>query len=245
MWHEAFHLCDLLILTQHLNKTTNPLIWPVLVWCSLPIVMISDHILVSGDDILTLFWKPETLTRTFPLCPFCVDAGNRDVLASPGSYFFLSNSAGQGDEWLKSLNKGVWIPFTGKTAQHLLWILFLKMSSLDQPSPFWLGEVDWTLVPENNPITIFPSYRGLWTASGGDSAVWATLWDAFGSSGGWAMCEFHPGAWPAWGGLVSPAGTGQSGERAAAGFWFRGETVLWQVQSICVVSLLFVHQGVL
>uniref|UniRef100_H3CQ74 Rho-GAP domain-containing protein n=1 Tax=Tetraodon nigroviridis TaxID=99883 RepID=H3CQ74_TETNG len=39
-------------------------------------------------------------------------AGNRDVLASPGSYFFLSNSAGQGDEWLKSLNKGVWIPFT-------------------------------------------------------------------------------------------------------------------------------------
>lgn len=42
-----------------------------------------------------------------------VFAGNRDVLASPGSYFFLSNSAGQGDEWLKSLNKGVWIPFTG------------------------------------------------------------------------------------------------------------------------------------
>lgn len=42
-----------------------------------------------------------------------VCAGNRDVLASPGSYFFLSNSAGQGDEWLKSLNKGVWIPFTG------------------------------------------------------------------------------------------------------------------------------------
>lgn len=35
------------------------------------------------------------------------------MLASPGSYFFLSNSAGQGDEWLKSLNKGVWIPFTG------------------------------------------------------------------------------------------------------------------------------------
>uniref|UniRef100_A0A096MEU4 Si:ch211-247j9.1 n=1 Tax=Poecilia formosa TaxID=48698 RepID=A0A096MEU4_POEFO len=41
-----------------------------------------------------------------------VNVGNRDVLASPGSYFFLSNSAGQGDEWLKSLNKGVWIPFT-------------------------------------------------------------------------------------------------------------------------------------
>lgn len=35
------------------------------------------------------------------------------MLASPGSYFFLSNSAGQGDEWLKSLNKGIWIPFTG------------------------------------------------------------------------------------------------------------------------------------
>lgn len=43
--------------------------------------------------------------------------GNRDVLASPGSYFFLSNSAGQGDEWLKSLNKGVWIPFTGGNSQ--------------------------------------------------------------------------------------------------------------------------------
>ncbi|XP_051258266.1 rho GTPase-activating protein 24-like [Dicentrarchus labrax] len=45
--------------------------------------------------------------------------GNRDVLASPGSYFFLSNSAGQGDEWLKSLNKGVWIPFTGVFGQRL------------------------------------------------------------------------------------------------------------------------------
>ncbi|KAG7516901.1 rho GTPase-activating protein 24-like [Solea senegalensis] len=45
--------------------------------------------------------------------------GNRDVLASPGSYFFLSNSAGQGDEWLKSLNKGVWIPFTGVFGQSL------------------------------------------------------------------------------------------------------------------------------
>ncbi|KAM3601695.1 uncharacterized protein V6R79_016948 [Siganus canaliculatus] len=46
-------------------------------------------------------------------------AGNRDVLASPGSYFFLSNSAGQGDEWLKTLNKGVWIPFTGVFGQRL------------------------------------------------------------------------------------------------------------------------------
>ncbi|XP_047186581.1 rho GTPase-activating protein 24 isoform X2 [Scophthalmus maximus] len=45
--------------------------------------------------------------------------GNRDVLASPGSYFFLSNSAGQGDEWLKSLNRGVWIPFTGVFGQRL------------------------------------------------------------------------------------------------------------------------------
>ncbi|XP_053702650.1 rho GTPase-activating protein 24 [Synchiropus splendidus] len=45
--------------------------------------------------------------------------GNRDVLASPGSYFFLSNSTGQGDEWLKSLNKGVWIPFTGVFGQRL------------------------------------------------------------------------------------------------------------------------------
>ncbi|XP_055004301.1 rho GTPase-activating protein 24-like [Boleophthalmus pectinirostris] len=45
--------------------------------------------------------------------------GNRDVLASPGSYFFLSNSAGQGDEWLKTLNKGAWIPFTGVFGQRL------------------------------------------------------------------------------------------------------------------------------
>lgn len=44
--------------------------------------------------------------------PFSL-TGNRDVLVSPGSYFFLSNSCGQGEEWLKSLNKGVWIPFTG------------------------------------------------------------------------------------------------------------------------------------
>ncbi|XP_038565629.1 rho GTPase-activating protein 24-like, partial [Micropterus salmoides] len=51
------------------------------------------------------------------VCVVC--AGNRDVLASPGSYFFLSNSAGQGDEWLKSLNKGVWIPFTGVFGQRL------------------------------------------------------------------------------------------------------------------------------
>ncbi|KAM8835427.1 LOW QUALITY PROTEIN: rho GTPase-activating protein 24-like [Synchiropus picturatus] len=47
--------------------------------------------------------------------------GNRDVLASPGSYFFLSNSTGQGDEWLKSLNKGVWIPFTGVSTQPFGW----------------------------------------------------------------------------------------------------------------------------
>ncbi|XP_035383466.1 rho GTPase-activating protein 24 isoform X2 [Electrophorus electricus] len=45
--------------------------------------------------------------------------GNRDVLVSPGSYFFLSNSCGQGEEWLKSLNKGVWIPFTGVFGQRL------------------------------------------------------------------------------------------------------------------------------
>ncbi|XP_058271242.1 rho GTPase-activating protein 24 isoform X3 [Hemibagrus wyckioides] len=44
---------------------------------------------------------------------------NRDVLVSPGSYFFLSNSCGQGEEWLKSLNKGVWIPFTGVFGQRL------------------------------------------------------------------------------------------------------------------------------
>eukprot|EP00063_Salmo_salar_P010241 XP_013985076.1 PREDICTED: rho GTPase-activating protein 24-like isoform X2 [Salmo salar] len=45
--------------------------------------------------------------------------GNRDVLVSPGSYFFLSNSCGQGEEWLKTLNKGVWIPFTGVFGQRL------------------------------------------------------------------------------------------------------------------------------
>ncbi|XP_051537329.1 rho GTPase-activating protein 22-like isoform X2 [Myxocyprinus asiaticus] len=44
---------------------------------------------------------------------------NRDVLVSPGSYFFLSNSCGQGEEWLKSLNKGIWIPFTGVFGQRL------------------------------------------------------------------------------------------------------------------------------
>lgn len=61
------------------------------------------------DNVLTL-----SLCRLFSTnLRECVCAGNRDVLASPGSYFFLSNSAGQGDEWLKSLNKGVWIPFTG------------------------------------------------------------------------------------------------------------------------------------
>ncbi|XP_062867541.1 rho GTPase-activating protein 24 [Trichomycterus rosablanca] len=60
---------------------------------------------------LTCFksWKFDSVTQK----------GNRDVLASPGSYFFLSNSCGQGDEWLKSLNKGVWIPFTGVFGQRL------------------------------------------------------------------------------------------------------------------------------
>ncbi|KAG9265827.1 rho GTPase-activating protein 24-like isoform X2 [Astyanax mexicanus] len=45
--------------------------------------------------------------------------GNRDVLVSPGSYFFLSNSCGQGEDWLKNLDKGVWIPFTGVFGQRL------------------------------------------------------------------------------------------------------------------------------
>uniref|UniRef100_W5MV98 Si:ch211-247j9.1 n=1 Tax=Lepisosteus oculatus TaxID=7918 RepID=W5MV98_LEPOC len=31
---------------------------------------------------------------------------------SPSSYFFMSNSNGQGEEWLKTLNKVVWLPFT-------------------------------------------------------------------------------------------------------------------------------------
>ncbi|KAK3524036.1 hypothetical protein QTP70_017549 [Hemibagrus guttatus] len=57
---------------------------------------------------LTCFksWKFNSITQK----------GNRDVLVSPGSYFFLSNSCGQGEEWLKSLNKGVWIPFTGSNS---------------------------------------------------------------------------------------------------------------------------------
>ncbi|KAM9451438.1 rho GTPase-activating protein 24 isoform 2-T2 [Clarias gariepinus] len=60
---------------------------------------------------LTCFksWKFNSITQK----------GNRDVLVSPGSYFFLSNSCGQGDEWLKSLNRGVWIPFTGVFGQRL------------------------------------------------------------------------------------------------------------------------------
>ncbi|XP_076836950.1 rho GTPase-activating protein 24 isoform X2 [Brachyhypopomus gauderio] len=60
---------------------------------------------------LTCFksWKFDSATQK----------GNRDVLVSPGSYFFLSNSCGQGEEWLKSLNKGVWIPFTGVFGQRL------------------------------------------------------------------------------------------------------------------------------
>ncbi|XP_058271241.1 rho GTPase-activating protein 24 isoform X2 [Hemibagrus wyckioides] len=60
---------------------------------------------------LTCFksWKFNSITQK----------GNRDVLVSPGSYFFLSNSCGQGEEWLKSLNKGVWIPFTGVFGQRL------------------------------------------------------------------------------------------------------------------------------
>ncbi|XP_041750396.2 rho GTPase-activating protein 24 [Coregonus clupeaformis] len=61
---------------------------------------------------LTCFksWKYNSATQK---------GGNRDVLVSPGSYFFLSNSCGQGEEWLKTLNKGVWIPFTGVFGQRL------------------------------------------------------------------------------------------------------------------------------
>jgi len=66
-----------------------------------------------------MFDLPLNALRRDSVCVcVCVCAGNRDVLASPGSYFFLSNSAGQGDEWLKSLNKGVWIPFTGVRDKH-------------------------------------------------------------------------------------------------------------------------------
>ncbi|XP_036379768.1 rho GTPase-activating protein 24 [Megalops cyprinoides] len=55
-------------------------------------------------------WKYDSAARK---------GGNRDVPVSPGSYFFLSNSCGQGEEWLKTLNKGVWIPFTGVFGQRL------------------------------------------------------------------------------------------------------------------------------
>uniref|UniRef100_UPI0037E7BE5F rho GTPase-activating protein 22-like n=1 Tax=Semicossyphus pulcher TaxID=241346 RepID=UPI0037E7BE5F len=78
---------------------------------------------------LSVWNKLPFVNLHFPVCllfvdkavknTVCVYLGNRDVLASPGSYFFLSNSAGQGDEWLKSLNKGVWIPFTGVFGQRL------------------------------------------------------------------------------------------------------------------------------
>lgn len=69
------------------------------------------------------------------------------MLASPGSYFFLSNSAGQGDEWLKSLNKsGVWIPFTGKQNEPFGILFFLELvRNVLQPllsnfyRPFLLG----------------------------------------------------------------------------------------------------------
>ncbi|XP_019903987.2 rho GTPase-activating protein 24 isoform X2 [Esox lucius] len=61
---------------------------------------------------LTCFksWKNNSATQK---------GGNRDVLVSPGSYFFLSNSCGQGEEWLKTINNGVWIPFTGVFGQRL------------------------------------------------------------------------------------------------------------------------------
>ena len=92
---------------------------------------------------------------------------------------------------------------------------------------------------------IFLSFRGLWSASGGDGAVRATLWGALGSSGGGAVCDLHPGAWPAWGGLVSPLGAGQSGQRAAGGFWCRGETVVWQVQFLSSFNHTFSLKGFL
>ncbi|KAK2828432.1 hypothetical protein Q5P01_019466 [Channa striata] len=40
-------------------------------------------------------------------------------VGQPRLVFLPVNSAGQGDEWLKSLNKGVWIPFTGVFGQRL------------------------------------------------------------------------------------------------------------------------------
>ncbi|RXM96130.1 Rho GTPase-activating protein 24, partial [Acipenser ruthenus] len=45
--------------------------------------------------------------------------GNRDVLVSSGSYFFMSNINGEGEEWMKTLNKVVWLPFTGVFGQKL------------------------------------------------------------------------------------------------------------------------------
>ncbi|XP_036404680.1 rho GTPase-activating protein 24-like [Megalops cyprinoides] len=45
--------------------------------------------------------------------------GNRNSPVSAGSSFFLSNSCGTGEGWLKTLNQGVWIPFTGVFGQRL------------------------------------------------------------------------------------------------------------------------------
>lgn len=95
-------------------------------------------------------------------------------------------------------------------------------------SPLLTNDTNWT--PERNLMKIFLLCRGFWSASGGDRAVWAALRGAFGSSGGGAVCNLHQGAWPEWGGLVSPVRTGQSGQGAAGGFWCRGEALLWQVQ---------------
>lgn len=96
----------------------------------------------------------------------------------------------------------------------------------------------WISAPERDLILTFVPCRGLWSASGGDGAVWAALWGAFGSSGGGAVCDLHPGARPAWSGFVSPVRTGQSGQRTAGGFWCRGETVLRQVQSLSLLPVL-------
>lgn len=60
--------------------------------------------------------------------------------------------------------------------------------------------------------------RCLWSESGGDGVVRATLRHALGSSCGGAVCDFHTRAGHARGGLVPPAGAGQLGERAAGSF---------------------------
>ncbi|TRY71287.1 hypothetical protein DNTS_015981 [Danionella cerebrum] len=73
----------------------------------------------QGGQIALELYMGLTCFKSWKYNSAAQKGGNRDVLVSPGSYFFLSNSCGQGEEWLKSLNRGIWIPFTGVFGQRL------------------------------------------------------------------------------------------------------------------------------